>query len=233
MHVEFVSYQESTVPPSLPSKESLLRRFPAAARCPAITPTLSAGLWIYPPFDADIEIDGEGGFSVRVHQALESIQWIDQMERLVDWGSTWWCSKIPGVFQIDPGMLFVTEPGEKLVVTQPVNEHQRDFFTQTGLIDSDCFYAPFTINVMPVRGLNRFSIRRTQPIAHLLSPTSFFSQLSFNVADISQRPDILNYWRTYIDTVFGPRSASRTAEAKRIRSVYSRWTSPDLDQPKP
>jgi len=224
MHVEFVTFQKAAVPPSRPDVERIFSRFPDARRCPPFAPTVTAGLWIYPPFDATVFIDSQGGFEVIVEDAFAALGWMHRMEELVDWASTWWCSKITGVLQIDPGLIISTQPGERLVVTQPINLFDGWHWTQTGIIDSDFFWAPFTINLVPTPGISRFELRRSIPIAQLLSPMNMLSSMSFDLTEIESRPEMLAFWRSYIDAVFGSkRTDTDEKRARRQQSVYREW----------
>jgi hypothetical protein len=223
MNVEFIRYQVMAVTPTTPIKKRLFNRFPEAARCPPLSATVSAGLWIYPPFDAEVELNDDDRFKVRVCQGLEAMNWVERMETLVSWGSTWWCSKIRGVFQIDPGFIFVTNPGEKLFLTQPLNDHDRGYFTQSGLVDSDFFKAPFTINLVPAKGVRSFSVKRSEPIAQLLSQKDILSALSFNITQIEDSPQALRFWRHYIDAVYGLPDSPERVSKMRTNSVYRDW----------
>jgi len=224
MHVDFVTYQPGVRAPSRPDSEQIFRVFPEAKRCPLFSATVAAGLWVYPPFDALVQIDKQGNFRVVTDQALDALVWLQRMETLVSWPSTWWCSKIPGVLQIDPGFIMITPPGKRLIVTQPINLFGRHFQTQTGAIDSDFFWAPFTINLVPNPGVSEFELRRSQPIAHLLNPEEMLAPLSFKVSSIEERPEPLQFWRSYIEAVYGAEcQPDCNGLTKRQNSVYREW----------
>jgi Family of unknown function (DUF6065) len=224
MSIEFVVYQKSAVVPSRPDARLIFSRFSEGRRCPPFASTVSAGLWLYPPFDATVRVDAKGGFEVIVEEALEALSWTHRMHDLVSWASTWWCSKIPGVLQVDPGLIISTPPGQQLLVTQPMNCFESGYFVQSGLIDSDFFQAPFTVNLVPAPGQSSFLLRRHWPIAQLLNPNDALASISFEVSTIEARPKALAFWRSYIEAVFGSEpTTTDPSQTLRQRSVYRDW----------
>jgi hypothetical protein len=72
--------------------------------------------------------------------------WNQVMGEIHGWPSHWWCSKIEAVMQVDPGLIFATVPNCKVLLTAPINRPSDGFWTQSGLLDSDWFPVPSTIN---------------------------------------------------------------------------------------
>jgi hypothetical protein len=219
--VTFVQYQPEAVTPTSPLAKQVYGDIKEAARCPPLSATVRAGLWVYPPFDAEIECNAKG-FTVHTAQGLEALAWADRMESLVGWSSSWWCSKIPGVLQIDIGYV-ICSAAQKLLVTAPMNVGHVTHMTQSGLVDTDFFRAPFAINLVPYPGQKKMQLRKSVPIAQLLDPFDVLRAMSFEVMTLEKRPDVLEFWKRYIVAVFGPADRQDQSGAKRVDSVYRSW----------
>jgi hypothetical protein len=130
--------------------------------------------------------------------------WAKIMEELTGKATDWWCSKIDGVFQIDPGQIFATPMGTKLLVTQPFNMVHQVWWTHTGLLDSDWFWIPSTINVEfhQVGASYRFS--REVPIAQLV-PLSTANEAHARpiIAREQLTCEYLSLWHQYVALTHG------------------------------
>ena len=195
---------------------------PAARFCPVFRQASGLGWYLFPPFDAEFRWRGSREFEVRTDDALGEKLWPEVMRELHGWPSPWWCSKIPGVLQIDPGLVLVTPPGVKILLTAPLNQPNTGYWTQSGVLDSDWFRVGSTINLQ-MRCRNRvFLLRRTEPIAQLvLLARDLATEHRFETAEVMEDPGVQSQWIDYLHRVYGPQPDSDSG-GRLKRNVYRR-----------
>src|SRR2546430_1162714 len=110
---------------------------PAAIGCIPFKQGSALGWQIFPPFDATIRWLGGTNFQVNSDDELKERLWIELMREGHGWPTPWWCSKIEGVLQIDPGFSVITPPRIKTLLTGPFNRPSPAYWAHTGLMDTD------------------------------------------------------------------------------------------------
>jgi hypothetical protein len=191
-----VRYQDVAVPPRRASSEPPAGSGPEARRCLVYRNATGLGHWLYPPFDADAIWDGER-FHVECRDPLGEQLWRGVMMELVGFASTWWCSQLHGILQIDPGLIFVTRPGTRLLLTGPLNV-RFDCLVQSGLLDSDWFWVPSAINLQMDRPGQRIQLRKDSPIAQLVPIGEPLECRDIALLDITDHAASLAMWKGYL-----------------------------------
>jgi hypothetical protein len=181
------------------------------------------GFHVFPPFDATIYWRGDSRFDVAVSDPLGESLWREVNRESHGYPASWWCSKIPGVFQIDPGIAIQTSPGRKVLVTGPLNHFSEVFWVHSGVMDSDWFWIPNTINLQVVQKDQPFELTTTQPIAQLILIDSGIQDEPTQNLEYESVPEIACQWEKYLSAVYGQHGFG-THDVERVNcGVYAKW----------
>jgi hypothetical protein len=144
------------------------------------------------------------------------------MSGILGWPSSWWCSKIEGVLQVDPGLIFRTPPGVKVLLTSPFNRPASTHWTQSGVLDSDWFVVPSTVNLQIWSAGQPFRLSRDEPIAQLvLLNESLMNEQGFEQQPLSAEPAAHDQWLRYIEHVYGALDTWHGVLPPRRPGVYA------------
>lgn len=199
-----VRYQDRAVSPiratrSVPENVASTAKF-----CSVFVEANALGWLLFPPFDAEVSWE-DGSFRVDTDDSILEYVWRGRMRELIGYASNWWCSKIPGVLQIDVGLTLRTTATQKLLLTGVRNRPNQAYWTHEGLLDSDWFHVPSTVNLQTLHEKTRFSIRRDWPIAQVCLISGDSLQIkAYELEDISIGHPSLKQWREYIAEAYGP-----------------------------
>lgn len=193
---DFARYPDPAAPQPLPGAP------PEARRCLVYRQANGLGHLLFPPFDADVVYQGGMSFDVHTEDELGERLWRGVMREIVGVPSGWWCSKIPGILQIDPGLIYVTPPGTKLLLTAPLNRRTEPFLVQSGVLDSDWFWVPSAVNLEVFEIGARFELRRDSPIAQLVPLSVDLLDRGADELAIDASPEALRMWRGYMEDKF-------------------------------
>jgi hypothetical protein len=198
---------------------------PHATHCLVFRQANALGWYVYPPFDATVTWKGGSSFDVVTEDELGERLWRQVMGELIGRQSSWWCSKLEGIFQLDPGLIYVTEPGRKVLLTPALNRPNPSFWTQAGLLDADWFWVPSTINLQITRQGETFRLRRDEPIAQIVVLDADLSQeKQFVSADITEAPEARQLWLDYMADKYGAPVSQWGEELPEPKlGVYARW----------
>ncbi|OTA21391.1 hypothetical protein Xbed_00620 [Xenorhabdus beddingii] len=182
------------------------------------------GLDVYLPFDITVTWRGGCKFDVEIeNDAILKYIWTSEMESLINIPSYVWCSKISGVLQIDVGWIWRTDPDVKLLLTGAINQPSPAYTTHVGILDSDWFHLPSTVNLQFFRQDETVEIKSQHPIARLVPLVNFEEgqNIELKTISINDEPSLLEPWKKYIREVYGKFDRNHT---KRIHhGVYLRW----------
>lgn len=222
MIIEAIRYSSQATIPGVP--DAFLRgTLRGRARlCSVHLQANSYGLDVFPPFDFEAVWHGGSDFVVTTaNQAVAEYVWSREIEQYIGVPTNFWCSKIPGVLQLDVGWIFRTAPKIKLFLTGAVNQPDPGAWVHAGIVDSDWFHVPFTINIQWHRANERIRFNRDRPIARLLPlvPHADGSDLTLELRDLAQEPALVKAWNDYIDEVYGDR---RLMPERQVLGVYKR-----------
>lgn len=203
----FAVRHQPVAPAVLPARASNLEG--AARFCLAYRGACELGWLVYPPFDAEVTWRGGRNFDVVTDPdaALEENLWKATMKARTGWASSWYCSKITGVLQIDPGLTFVTPRGVKLLLTETMNRPRGGgAMIQSGVLDSDWFWVPTTINLQFTNEGDAIRLSRAEPLAQLVPLTTISKGEMKNMETIDgeQFPDVEFLTAAYQDHKYGP-----------------------------
>jgi Family of unknown function (DUF6065) len=221
-----VRYQQAARPPVLASPEPRAGSLPEASTCVVFRQANALGYWVYPPFDADVTWRGGKKFDVEVSDTLGERLWSAVMDELVGWPSHWWCSKLDGIFQMDPGLLFVTRPNTKLLLMGPMNRPSRTHWVHSGVLDSDWFSVPSAVNLEPYEVGARFELRRDVPVAQLVVLDDRTSRhAASELLEIEDATACLTLWRGYLQDKFrlSTKVTSNEPTPRPRRGAYAQW----------
>lgn len=173
--------------------------------CPIFQGAVQIGVDVYPPFDCEVTWLGGTNFDVRMDgKEVAEYIWAEEIFEAIGIRTSFWCSKIPGVFQLDPGVIYATEPGIKLLLVQPSNQPYRDCWIQSGVLDSDWFHAPSAINIQWFEPNVAVKFSKNKPVARLIPvDTTTVAHIKVEDFQIQDRADCLNLWKGYIEKVYG------------------------------
>ncbi|MDW9359449.1 DUF6065 family protein [Sinorhizobium medicae] len=221
--IEFVRYQAAVVNPRAMGLDPAQISDPAAVHCGPFVAASTLGYFLFPPFEAEVVHTSESEFRVTTDDPLRERLWSEVARELHGSATPWWCSKIRGVFQIDTGFLISTAPGTKVLVLNPLNRANDLFHTQAGLVETDVFRVPFTINLQLKQGECSFLLRKTEPIAQIIPiDETALQREGPTISDIRSHPELRAEWICYRDFAFDMhREAGR--ETRRTRSAYQKW----------
>ncbi|MBY5422318.1 DUF6065 family protein [Rhizobium leguminosarum] len=195
-----------------------------ARACPIFSKATLFGWLAFPPFDAEVTWHGGTSFDVRVGDVLLERLWSQVMAELIGWPSSWWSSKIEGVLQIDIGSVLITPPGVKLLVTGPLNRATEGFSVQSGILDSDWFWLPSTINLEPRLLGATFRLSRTTPIAQLLPlALGFEGPLEVSERQLEEYEPAHRMWLNHLSFVYGDLSDETVLPRRRKFGLYQEF----------
>lgn len=216
--IRVITYQEMARPPIAATPVVAFPHSQEAKRCPVFLHGGTPGYLVFPPFDASVRWLGGKEFEVQIGDELQCRIWPKVMEELIGCATDWWCSKIDGVFQIDAGHIFATSVGTKLLLTHPFNRPNESCWTHTGLLDSDWFWVPSTVNVQFWRVGELARLRRDEPIAQILSIAgSEGGEQKHGIERVRISPNYIKLWRSYINRTHGNIG---DASARKRKGVY-------------
>jgi hypothetical protein len=221
--LEAIRYQRAAVAPQPGCRRTMHDAFPTARFCTVFSQGNSIGWRLFPPFDAEVTWRGSSEFEVTTNDAIGEFLWRNKMRELIGIESNWWCSKIPGVLQVDVGMAFRTNPLFKLLLQAPNNQPSDHYWVHAGVLDSDWFHVPSTVNITPFRQNVPFQLMRNSPIAQLIlvgATTLNFGQCK--VTELSSEDPALAQWRQYIEETYGEITGGSSLPP-RIQGTYCRW----------
>lgn len=224
MIVDAIRYSSLASPPTTPDRFLGGQVTGSARICSVFLAANSYGVDLHPPFDMEVTWRGASDFEVKIDDAeIRNYVWRKELEALIGIGSSFWCSKIQGVFQLDVGWIFRTPPGVKTLATGPINEPSPAFHVHTGILDSDWFHIPATTNLQFYRIGETALVKKERPIARLMVIGSFEEgrQIELRCSEISEHPIVTKEWRRYIREVYGEHFGPEMKRAHR--GVYVSW----------
>ena len=170
--------------------------------CSVFMTANSYGVDICMPFSLQVTWYGANEFKVETeNKSIIEYIWTSHYQQLIGVSSNFWCSKIEGVFQLDPGLIYISPHNTKLLLMAPMNTPQDNIWIHTGILDSDWFAVPSTINIQFVKAGSKVFFKKGKPIARLmpLGGRTAIEPIMLNEQDISEYPEIIEYWRNYIN----------------------------------
>lgn len=190
---------------SLPQKFDFSQTSKMGKLCSVFMAANSFGIDIYLPFDLVVTWKGGNDFAVECKnkEVIEYI-WTSEYEKLIGIRSNFWCSKIPGVFQLDPGLIYHTPQNTKLLLQGPMNVHDSSTWVHTGILDSDWFHVPSTINIQFSVVDTSVHVTKKKPIARLI-PIGGYNELPeiyVNKSCIVDWPECISFWKQYIHEIW-------------------------------
>lgn len=226
MILEAIRYQAVAQWPKKSQRTTSTKLDAAASACPVLLQANALGWLVYPPFDAIVTWRGGSTFDVQTDDELAVRIWQEVMREIHGCPSNWYCSKIPGVLQIDIGILFRTCPGCKLLITHPINRPEMAYWVQTGLLDSDWFWVPSTVNLQIQVQNCSFSLHRDQPICQIVPlEAERLDETELSQMELEAVPEAISLWRQYISDVYGKLGGVDPTGERIRRGVYHRYKS--------
>lgn len=226
-HITVIKYQGGSPWPAAADSEPPPHVPPQARHCLVFRSANALGWQVFPPFDATVTWRGGTDFEVDTGDELGERLWMELMAQLTGWPSPWCCSKLEGILQIDPGMTFRTAAGSKLLLTAPINRPAMGFWTQSGILDSDWFWVPSTINLQFVQTGLPVRLSRSEPIAQLVVLDRGLTRAREYIAHtLEDEPDVLPMWRRYMREKYGePTTWEVDRDRPRVTrpGAYPRW----------
>lgn len=173
--------------------------------CSVFMEANSFGIDICLSFDLSVTWIEESEFLVESKDlsVLEYV-WTSEYKTLIGVPSNFWCSKIPGVFQLDPGLIYKTDKNTKILLQGAMNSHSESYWVHTGILDSDWFHIPSTINIQFKKQGQKINFKKGDAIARLIPIGGYdaLAKIDFEVSNIDDWPDSLAFWRNYISDTF-------------------------------
>lgn len=215
--ITVVQYQERAIIPVAGERRAHSNVSKAAKFCSVYLEGSALGFKIFPPFSARIRWRGGYDFDVQTEDSIESYLWAEHMREIVGVPSGWWCSKIAGVMQIDLGLILKTPPGWKLLVTGVANRPHPSYWMHTGLLDSDWFHVPSTVNLQMSGSSADFHLSRDEAIGQIVPIASTaVTDSSVSVETFSNEHPSSSQWLSYLHEVYGP-DVAKERDPKRLR----------------